>query len=293
MPQGLSLLLVVAGLIGAEPIDSQELPFAASDHYQAFLRPIYRGLERITELLQPSGITFWADGGGDGGGSDGGSGDSTGDGTGDSTGNGTGDATGDGDSSAADAAAVATTTTTTTDNSDPDADPTAVAPTIDPTNPAVNNPTNPTDPTQTESPLDAIQAIATTDPRGGFTPFDVPGAGVPGSGPGDGIPTAAAPSAPVDVAINAVIVSAAQSPWDAITKTPGVRYVIVTGGIIALGNTPIEGEVPGGGAQPAWLRLIPDLRLLNGSMIPPVVPNVIDIRILSCPIEIVDPPQGG
>jgi len=40
----------------------------------------------------------------------------------------------------------------------------------------------------------------------------------------------------VDVHINAVIVSAAQSPWDAITKAPGVRHVIVTGGIIALGS---------------------------------------------------------
>ena len=92
----------------------------------------------------------------------------------------------------------------------------------------------------------------------------------------------------MDVAINAVIVSAPQSPWDAITKAPGVRNVIVTGGIIALGKTPIEGEIPGGGPQPSWLRLIPDLRLLNGSMIPPVVPNVIDIRIMNCPIKIED-----
>ena len=88
----------------------------------------------------------------------------------------------------------------------------------------------------------------------------------------------------VDVAINAVIVSAAQSPWDAIRRAPGVRNVIVTGGIIALGKTPIPGEIPGGGPQPAWLRLIPDLRLLNGSAIPPVVPNVIDVRIMDCPI---------
>ncbi len=50
-----------------------------------------------------------------------------------------------------------------------------------------------------------------------------------------------------------------------------MRNIIVTGGIIALGKTPIPGDIPGGGPQPAWLRLIPDLRLLDGSAIPPVV----------------------
>ena len=39
---------------------------------------------------------------------------------------------------------------------------------------------------------------------------------------------------------------------------------------------------------PAWLRLIPDLRLLNGSAIPPVVPNVINVRIMNCPKKIED-----
>jgi hypothetical protein len=32
--------------------------------------------------------------------------------------------------------------------------------------------------------------------------------------------------------------------------------------------------------------VIPDLRLLNGSVISPVVPNIIDIRIMNCPISI-------
>ena len=49
---------------------------------------------------------------------------------------------------------------------------------------------------------------------------------------------------PVDVGINAVIVSGTQSPWDAIGKVPGVGTVTVTGGIIALGKTPIPGEAP-------------------------------------------------
>jgi hypothetical protein len=144
--------------------------------------------------------------------------------------------------------------------------------------------------------LAEIESIPTTDPRGGeelappvnngFPAGTTAGAGPGGGPPGAGGPGGGAPAAPVDVYINAVIVSAAQSPWDAIKRGRGVRNVIVTGGIIALGKTPIPGEIPGGGPQPAWLRLIPDLRLLDGSHIPPVVPNVIDIRIMNCPIKI-------
>jgi hypothetical protein len=33
------------------------------------------------------------------------------------------------------------------------------------------------------------------------------------------------------------------------------------------------------GSLPAFLKIIPDPKLLNGSLIPPVVPNVIDVRI--------------
>ncbi len=186
-----------------------------------------------------------------------------------------------------DAAAVAATTTTTTDNADPN------APTTDPTAVTVA-PTTPTDPTTEQNAvtpeLSAIEDVATTNPRGGSGPSDIAGPGVAEPGPGGAI-APGAPAAPVDVAINAVIVSAAQSPWDAIRKAPGVRNVIVTGGIIALGKTAIAGEIPGGGPQPAWLRLIPDLRLLNGSIVPPVVPNVIDIRIMNCPIKIENPAE--
>lgn len=131
----------------------------------------------------------------------------------------------------------------------------------------------------------AIMSIPTTDPRGGFDSTPTTNAGTPGSG--GTIAPGAPPAAPVDVYISAVIVSAAQSPWDAIKRTPGVRNVIVTGGIIALGKTPIPGEIPGGGPEPMWLRVIPDPRLLNGSVIPPVVPNIIDVRIVNCPIKVV------
>jgi hypothetical protein len=186
-------------------------------------------------------------------------------------------------------------------------DPTSVAPTTapntDPANTVVTNPTDQTISNNAVTPeLAAIEAIPTTDPRGGevFAPpvnnGFLSGATV-GTGPEGGPPSAGGPgggvlAAPVDVEINAVIVSAAQSPWDAIRRTPGVRNVIVTGGIIALGKTPIPGEIPGGGPEPPWLRVIPDPRLLNGSVIPPVVPNVIDIRIMNCPIKVVENPDN-
>jgi hypothetical protein len=245
---------------------------------------------------------------GDGTGSTGDSSGSTGDGTG-STGDGTGSAsdsdgasasdsasasdaaaasaTSDAAASAATDAAAATTTTTTTnddeaapatDNNAPPSDPNTVteAPTTDPT-------------TITVTPeLAAIMAIPTTDPRDGSGPEVFTGPGVPDVAdvttipPGGFVP----PGPPVNVEIHAVIISAAQSPWDAIQRAPGIGNVTVVGGIVALGKTPIPGEIPGGGPQPDWLRLIPDLRLLNGSMIPPVVPNIIDIRWLNCPIKV-------
>jgi len=69
-------------------------------------------------------------------------------------------------------------------------------------------------------------------------------------------------------------------------RAPGIGTITVVGGIVALGKTPIPGEIPGGGPQPPWLRIIPDLSLLNGSKIPPVVPNIMDIRWLNCPIKV-------
>jgi hypothetical protein len=314
------LWVVLALLLGAQPVESQEFPFSGVDAYQALLRAGYTTLERFASLLVSSKIPLLADGGGDGGGGSGDGGGGSGDGGGTGTGGGTGDGaagaagagaagaagTGDGtgDSSSAADAAAATSDAAATDASATDAAAAADAATTDAatTNAAADN-TSVTDPTTVTntaveeaptvaltaidnvSPLDAIQAIATTDPRGGEIVSPPVNNGIPGGA----VPALGGPgAAPVDVAINAVIVSAAQSPWDAIRRAPGVRNVIITGGIIALGKTPIPGEIPGGGPQPAWLRLIPDLRLLNGSAIPPVVPNVIDVRIMNCPIKIED-----
>jgi hypothetical protein len=135
----------------------------------------------------------------------------------------------------------------------------------------------------------AIQSQATTDPRGGAEPssFENGGAPIAAAGP---VGPGAASAAPVDIAIKAVIVSGANSPWGAVQREAGVRNITVTGGVIALGGTPLPGEPPPGSAQPVWLRFIPDPRLLNGSAIPPVLPNVIDIRWLNCPIQVVENP---
>ena len=102
--------------------------------------------------------------------------------------------------------------------------------------------------------------------------------GGPGGGPAGG-------GAGEDVRINAVIVTGAVTPWGAIRKVAGIRNVYVTGGIITLGQTPLPGELPPGSPQPKWLHVRPDLSLLRGERFPPVVPNIIDVRIMYFPVE--------
>ena len=193
------------------------------------LRTAISGVKGLISLAgRARGLPLRTDGSGDGDGSDGsGSGDgSGGDGTGDST---------------------STDSTSTAASDDPAADPGA-DPDAAPTTVAVPNaPSDPTDPTPTLTPeLNAIMSIPTTDPRGSaatLTPLptttddaldDVP-IGAPGASEFGEV-------APVDVEIHAVIVSGAMTPWDAIGKVPGVGTVTVTGGIVALGTTPIRGN---------------------------------------------------
>jgi Domain of unknown function (DUF4189) len=84
------------------------------------------------------------------------------------------------------------------------------------------------------------------------------------------------------------MVSGASTPWEAIGKSAGVRNVIINGGIIALGeNLLANGTVGPVNSPPSWLKFKPDLRYLNGSMFPPVVPNVIDIRTISFSEEVI------
>jgi hypothetical protein len=272
MRNGLCLGMIAALILSARSVDAQVPSFyrGPAPAYSALVRAALGALlSRPAFLFTPQ-----ADGGGSdgGGGGDGGSSDG-------SSSDGTGDSADGGEAAAAAAAAAAADAAAAQDApavSDPSTDPT----TIDPI--AV---------TPEESPLDAIQAIPTTDPRGEEAP-------IPGSTNSDVLVDAGgsvpiprgALSAPVDVEIDAVIVSGANSPWGAVQRAPGVRNVTVVGGIIALGKTPLPGEPPPGSPQPAWLRVVPDLRLVDGSVIPPVVPNIIDIRWLNCPIEVIENP---
>ena len=71
--------------------------------------------------------------------------------------------------------------------------------------------------------------------------------------------------------IHAVIVSGLSDPAKVIVSS----NVTLTGGIVALGKN--------GSTSSAWspgLKIIPDYALLTGEKIPPVTPNIIDVRIV-------------
>ena len=239
-----------------------------------------------------------ADGGGDGGG-DGGSGSGTGgdgsgtggDGSG-TGGDGTGDGSGSGDtgSAASDSSGSASDSTGPGDNGDPDpgsADngigPDAVAP-----------PTDPTDFTAIDfAAQQAFDAVA--NPFGGVPGTVAPqdGAAGPGTNPvpvlgGSGAASPPAPgrspaSVPPSVPgtpsarraqIHAVIVSSLSDPSQVLTGN-----VNLTGGIVALGLPDSTSPQITGHWDPN-VRITPDPELLNGDKIPPLVPNVIDVRIM-------------
>jgi hypothetical protein len=265
---------------------------AAAGFFQESLlgRFIPGGLQRLWPAFPLSPEAQSSDGGGSG---DGGGGNGDGGGSSNAGGNsGAGGNSTDGGSTAStDGTSSSTDASATTDA--PSSNPSAVsAPNT--TAVAVDDQAIAalTDPTAISN---AIQSEATTDPRDGAEPSSFESGGVPGATGGSvgPVPGAAPPPAvPVDIAINAVIVSGANSPWAAVQRGPGVRNITVNGGLIALGKTPLPSEPLPGGAQPAWLRVIPDPRLLDGSVIPPVVPNLIDIRWLNCPIKVIDSPSN-
>jgi hypothetical protein len=74
--------------------------------------------------------------------------------------------------------------------------------------------------------------------------------------------------------IHAVIVSGLSDPAKVVVSP----NVILTGGIVALGKNNPTASTPS-----AWspgLKIIPDYALLTGEKIPPVTPNIIDVRIV-------------
>jgi hypothetical protein len=75
--------------------------------------------------------------------------------------------------------------------------------------------------------------------------------------------------------IHAVIISGRSDPAKIVTS----QNVTVTGGIVALGKDPAPPAGPT--SWSSGLRIVPDEALLTGAKIPPVTPNIIDVRIIS------------
>jgi hypothetical protein len=91
--------------------------------------------------------------------------------------------------------------------------------------------------------------------------------------------------------------SGAPTPWQALGKGPGVaqcqrHWRHHCSWRIALGTVYPSATIGSGTSPPPWLKFKPDLRLLNGSEFPPVVPNVIDIRTLTFTQEIIESPHN-
>ena len=259
-----------------------------------FVQKTYQILGALSEkAFEHFGETFpfipRADGG-DGSGGDGSGGDGTGgDGSG---GDGTGDSgDGNGDGPSGDTGAVG-------NQGDPGSqgDPGDQGNQGDPSN---DNNADPSPINAPTVPANTVVDAANNDPALGLRGPGSPGtdAIVNGTELGEGLPADSTPPVGVNVGINAVIVSGAPTPWEAIGKGPGVNSVTVMGGIIALGQTALAKPPTGiliGAADnaSAWLIFRPDMRYLNGSVFPPVVPNVIDIRIISNTEQAIENPSN-
>ncbi len=75
--------------------------------------------------------------------------------------------------------------------------------------------------------------------------------------------------------IHAVIISGLSDPAKVVTSA----NITLTGGVVALGKNPSPPASP----TTQWstgLRIVPDQALLTGSEIPPLTPNIIDVRIV-------------
>jgi hypothetical protein len=79
---------------------------------------------------------------------------------------------------------------------------------------------------------------------------------------------------PVFTNIHAVIISGRSDP----AKIVSSQNVTLTGGVVALGKDPAPPAVPS--AWTTGLHILPDEALLTGAKIPPVTPNIIDVRIV-------------
>jgi hypothetical protein len=92
-------------------------------------------------------------------------------------------------------------------------------------------------------------------------PANSPPPGNPGSGP-------------VSASIHAVIISGRSDPAKIVTS----QNVTLTGGVVALGKDPAPPAAPS--SWTTGLHIVPDEALLTGVKIPPLTPNIIDVRIV-------------
>jgi hypothetical protein len=93
-----------------------------------------------------------------------------------------------------------------------------------------------------------------------------------------GVPVGGPPSVPIGpiaTTIHAVIISGRSDPAKVVTASTNVT---LTGGVVALGKNPGSSGVPSNWAS--GLRIVPDDALLTGDKIPPITPNIIDVRIV-------------
>jgi hypothetical protein len=88
--------------------------------------------------------------------------------------------------------------------------------------------------------------------------------------PGNPVPV----PVPVSTSIHAVIISGRSDPAKIVTS----QNVTLTGGVVALGKDPAPPGVPS--AWTSGLHILPDEALLTGAKIPPVTPNIVDVRIV-------------
>ncbi len=96
-------------------------------------------------------------------------------------------------------------------------------------------------------------------------------------GDSPGVPGIGGPAPPPSTSTNihAVIISARSDPAKIVTS-PNVTLV---GGVVALGKDPLPPAAP----TNSWstgLRIVPDEALLTGAKIPPLTPNIIDVRVV-------------
>ena len=79
---------------------------------------------------------------------------------------------------------------------------------------------------------------------------------------------------PSSASIHAVIISGRSDPSKIVTS----QNVTLTGGVVALGKDPAPPAAPS--SWTTGLHIVPDEALLTGAKIPPLTPNIIDVRIV-------------